>query len=56
MVKLLLFGHVAHSEKVKEIVNYALTRKQKQKLKRLPCHKQFQLSLCFTFAFLRKLS
>lgn len=28
MVKLLLFGHAAHSEKVKGIVNYALTRKK----------------------------
>lgn len=28
MAKLLLFGHVAYSEKVKGIVNYALTRKK----------------------------
>jgi len=35
MVKLLLFGHAAHSERVKGIVNYALTRK-KQKQKKLP--------------------
>lgn len=31
MVKLLLFGHAAHSERVKGIVNYALTRKNKNK-------------------------